>query len=395
MQREGSPWQGLGTVVLKELADHLGSARMRMLEWLMVLTAAAPLYMAIDRLRETTSEDPFLLLRLFTVDRPPLPSFVAILSFMIPLVAIGLGFDAINGEHNRRTLSRVLAQPIYRDALLAGKFIAGLATLAITLVCIWLLVVGFGVLFLGVPPSGEEIVRSLIFLAIAVFYGGVWLAVAMLFSVLFRSPATAALLSLGVWLFMSLLWPMIAQVLAQVISPPDIRYQILGLQSPETVQWQVALSRISPNQLFGESVLAILSPSTRSLGPIFLDQIQGAVMGAALPLRESLMIAWPQAVGLIATVILLFVGDLCGVPAPGGEGVGWAKSPVPDVFCTGRAGDLARRHSLAVSQRGQDRPQGLRQVRRCAGDPHVVAFNWAGSEYVDVRQRFGDAAKRA
>ena len=30
-------------------------------------------------------------------------------------------------------------------------------------------------------------------------------------------------------------------------------------------------------------------------------------MGAALPLRESLMIAWPQAVGLIATVILLFV----------------------------------------------------------------------------------------
>lgn len=307
MQREGSPWQGLGTVVLKELADHLGSARMRMLEWLMVLTAAAPLYMAIDRLRETTSEDPFLLLRLFTVNRPPLPSFVAILSFMIPLVAIGLGFDAINGEHNRRTLSRVLAQPIYRDALLAGKFIAGLATLAITLVCIWLLVVGFGVLFLGVPPSGEEIVRSLIFLAIAVFYGGVWLAVAMLFSVLFRSPATAALLSLGVWLFMSLLWPMIAQVLAQVISPPDIRYQILGLQSPETVQWQVALSRISPNQLFGELVLAILSPSTRSLGPIFLDQIQGAVMGAALPLRESLMIAWPQAVGLIATVILLFV----------------------------------------------------------------------------------------
>ena len=155
MQREGSPWQGLGTVVLKELADHLGSARMRMLEWLMVLTAAAPLYMAIDRLRETTSEDPFLLLRLFTVDRPPLPSFVAILSFMIPLVAIGLGFDAINGEHNRRTLSRVLAQPIYRDALLAGKFIAGLATLAITLMCIWLLVVGFGVLFLGVPPSGR------------------------------------------------------------------------------------------------------------------------------------------------------------------------------------------------------------------------------------------------
>jgi ABC-2 type transport system permease protein len=307
MQREGSPWQGLGTVVLKELADHLGSARMRMLEWLMLLTAAAPLYSAITTLRDTTAEDPFLLLKLFTVDRAPLPSFVGILGFIIPLMAIGLGFDAINGEHNRRTLSRILAQPIYRDALLAGKFVASLATLAISLVCLWLLVVGLGVLFLGVPPSWEEIARSLIFLAVSIAYAGVWLAVAMLFSVVFRSPATAALLSLGVWLFMTLLWPMISPVLAQMISPPDIRYVMLGLPSPDTLQWQVALSRLSPNQLYGESVLAVLSPSTRALGPIFLEQLQGAVIGSALPLRESLMIAWPQVVGLIAGAILLFV----------------------------------------------------------------------------------------
>jgi ABC-2 type transport system permease protein len=307
MQREGSPWQGLGTVMLKELADHLGSARMRMLEWLMLLTAAAPLYMAITSLRDTTAEDPFLLLKLFTVDRAPLPSFVGILGFLIPLMAIGLGFDAINGEHNRRTLSRILAQPIYRDALLAGKFIASLATLAISLVCLWLLVVGLGVLFLGVPPSWEEIARSLIFLVISIAYAGVWLAVAMLFSVIFRSPATAALLSLGVWLFMTLLWPMISPVLAQMISPPDIRYVMLGLPSPDTLMWQVGLSRLSPNELYGESVLAVLSPSTRALGPIYLEQLQGAVIGSALPLKESLMIAWPQVVGLIAGAILLFV----------------------------------------------------------------------------------------
>src|SRR6202035_5056679 len=205
MRREGSPWQGLGTVVLKELADHLGSARMRMLEWLMLLTAAAPLYSAIDRLRETTAEDPFLLLKLFTVDRAPLPSFVAILGFLVPLVAIGLGFDAINGEHNRRTLSRILAQPIYRDALLAGKFLAGITVLAVNLTALWLLVVGLGVLQLGVPPSGDEFTRSLVFLVIAIAYAGAWLGMAMLFSVLFRSPATAALLALGVWLVMTLL----------------------------------------------------------------------------------------------------------------------------------------------------------------------------------------------
>jgi ABC-2 type transport system permease protein len=63
---------------------------------------------------------------------------------------------------------------------------------------------------------------------------------------------------------------------------------------------------LSPNQLFGEVVLAVLSPSTRSLGPIFLDQLQGAVNGAPLPFSESLAIAWPQAVALIAGTIVLF-----------------------------------------------------------------------------------------
>jgi len=307
MRREGSPWQGLGTVTLKELSDHLSSARMRVLEWLIVLTAIAALYGAIAHVRETTAEDPFVFLKLFTTGRAPLPSFVAILGFLIPLMAIGLGFDAVNGEHNRRTLSRILSQPIYRDALLLGKFLAGLATLAISLVCLWLLVVGLGLLLLGVPPSGPEVARSLVFLLIALAYAGVWLAVAMLFSIVFRSAATAALVALGLWLFMAVLWPMLAPALAAGISPPELPYLIRGLPDPDTLAWTQALARISPNQLFAEAVTAILNPDTRSLGLIFFTQMEGAVIGAPLPLLQSLLIAWPQIVGLAAATIVLFV----------------------------------------------------------------------------------------
>src|SRR6185312_5352692 len=67
MRREGSPFQGLGAVAVKELADNLSSARVLVLELLIVLTALAALYGAIDDLRQNTAEDPFLLLRLFTV----------------------------------------------------------------------------------------------------------------------------------------------------------------------------------------------------------------------------------------------------------------------------------------------------------------------------------------
>ena len=46
-RRLGSPWTGLGAVVAKETADHLSSARMRILEALVFLTAIAAAYAAI------------------------------------------------------------------------------------------------------------------------------------------------------------------------------------------------------------------------------------------------------------------------------------------------------------------------------------------------------------
>jgi len=301
MRREGSAMQGLGVVTLKELSDHLTSARMRVLELLVVVTALAAVYAAITQIRDTSAEDPFLFLRLFTVARDPLPSFVSFLGFLVPLMAIGLGFDAVNSEHNRRTLSRVLSQPIYRDALLFGKFLAGLATLTISLVVLWLLLVGLGLIMLGVPPGGEEMGRALIFLLVTIAYGGVWLALAMLFSVIFRSAATAALVTLGLWLFLSVIWPALAPAIAGAFTPADAD------QATQVIIAQM-LMRLSPSTLFGETVLAILHPTTRTLGPVYIDQLQGAVMGAPLPLSESLLVAWPQMVGLIAATILLFVG---------------------------------------------------------------------------------------
>jgi len=307
MQREGSAFSGLGVVMLKELSDHLTSTRMRVLEWLVVLVALAALYGAIQQIKDTTAEDPFLFLRLFTTSRDPLPSFVSFLSFLVPLMAIGLGFDAVNGEHNRRTLSRILSQPIYRDALLFGKFLAGLVTLSISLITLWLLVIGLGLLLIGIPPGAEEIARSFVFLLVTIVYAGVWLALALLFSILFRSAATAALVTLGLWLLVTFIWPVLSGALAQIIVPPDPRYTALGLQTPGTAQLEQILARFSPSTLYAEVVVALLDPTTRALGPIYLSQLQGAVLGAPLPFAESVLIAWPQMVGMIATAIVLFV----------------------------------------------------------------------------------------
>lgn len=302
-RREGSPWTGLRAVISKEMADHLTSTRMRIFEMLILITAVGTVYMTIQNLTTGASGDPFLYLRLFTTREDPIPAFVGLMGFFIPLGAIAIGFDAVNGEFNRRTLSRVLAQPIYRDALLFGKFLAGLFTLALVLASIWLIIMGLGIWRLGVPPSGEEFARAVLFLLAAIVYGGVWLALAMTFSTVFRQPATAALAAIAVWLLFTFFWGMISGLLAQGIYPAG---------GAAGARLELALARLSPNTLYSETVLALLRPTIEStlalmgvISPIQLVQLQWAV-GTPLPLSQSLMLIWPHLTGLVAAMILLF-----------------------------------------------------------------------------------------
>jgi ABC-2 type transport system permease protein len=267
------------------------------------MAAVVVVSLGIGPIKETTAEDPFLFLRLFTRSTPL--TLVGLLSFLVPLIAIGLGFDAVNGEHNRRTLSRILSQPIYRDALLFGKFAGGLFTLTVTLIVLWLLVIGLGLLGLGIPPNAEEMARALVLLAVTVAYAGFWFAVALLCSIVFRSAATAALVALGLWLFVTILWPVFSPALANALTSPG---DLLGV-----LDTQQAFARLSPAVLFNEVVAVVLDPSIRSTQQSMLASFglalieRGAIPNAPIPLLQSVLIVWPQIVGLVAGTILLFV----------------------------------------------------------------------------------------
>jgi ABC-2 type transport system permease protein len=304
MQREGSPFTGLGPVFMKELSDHLTSVRMMVLTLFVIVFGAFPVYSSLQTLRTVVGADAYLYLRIFTIEPEQVPiSFITALNFIIPLMAIGLGFDSVNSEFNRRTLSRVLSQPIYRDALLLGKFLGGLMTLAVGLLALWLIVFGAGLLLLGIPPRGVEVARAFGFLMVAIAYGGVWLAVSILFSVVFRSTATSALCALGMWLFFFILWPMIANAIVLGFAPREITSldQYVGVQ-----EFAIAMQRVSPGTLFSEALLGLLNPETRTLGFTLPTQMRGAIPNAPLPLDQSLLLIWPQVTGLIAGMIVVF-----------------------------------------------------------------------------------------
>jgi len=304
MRREGSALHGFGVVMLKEIADHFSSILVVVLVVLVTATAIVVVSLGLAPIKESTAEDPFLFLLLFTRSSPlTLPLLLS--AFLVPLLAIGLGFDAVSGEHNRRTLSRILSQPIYRDALLFGKFAAGLFTLTVTFIVLWLLVIGLGLWGLGIPPNAEEMARALILLLITIVYGAFWFALALLFSIVFRSAAAAVLVSLGVWLFVTFLWPSFAPYIANAVSGSG---DILGL-----LETQQVFARLSPVVLYNEIVAIVLDPSVRSTQQSMLAGLglalieRGSIPGAPIPLLQSVLIVWPQIVGLVAGSILLFV----------------------------------------------------------------------------------------
>ncbi len=192
----------------KEMADYFTSIRILILFLLVLFISGVALFAAFSGIRGTGSGE-FVFLRLFTTEIPefPLASLLTFVNFsalfFIPIIGITLGFDVINSEHSGRTLSRILSQPVFRDNVINGKFLASIATLSIMMTFAILLVSGFGLRMIGVPPSSEEIFRLFIYLFLTIIYGAFWVGLAILFSVLFRSIASSLLSSLALWMFFS------------------------------------------------------------------------------------------------------------------------------------------------------------------------------------------------
>jgi len=295
--------RGLLAVYRKELADHLGSRRFIILALLICLAGLSSVYVAAQSIRAEIADSRNAFLLLFTTASGPLPTFITFISFLGPLVGLALAFDTINGEQNRGTLSRLLAQPIYRDAVINGKFLAALVTIAIMLASIFIVVSGLGILSLAVLPSPEELGRVLGFLIVCILYVGFWLALATMFSVLFRQTATAALAGIAAWIFFTFFVTMIADAIASALVTLDLLFDPDAMLQLENLR--LNLARLSPSTLFQEATVALLMPKVRTLGPLLVKDLIG-MLPNPLPLHASLVLVWPQIAGLLALTAFCF-----------------------------------------------------------------------------------------
>jgi ABC-2 type transport system permease protein len=97
-------------------------------------------------------------------------SLVNFVAFFGPLVGLVLGFDTINREKNEGTLSKLLSQPIFRDMVINGKFLAGVVMISVMMFSIVLVITALGLIVLGIIPGIEELWRIFIYLIISIIY---------------------------------------------------------------------------------------------------------------------------------------------------------------------------------------------------------------------------------
>jgi ABC-2 type transport system permease protein len=221
-----------------------------------------------------------------------------------------LGFDAVNRERATRTLPKLVAQPIYRDAIINGKFLAGMTTVAILFLAVVLMIAGLGLWILGVVPGLEEIARLGLYLVISIVYVGFWLGLGILFSVLFRGMGTSALATLAVWIFLAFFVGLAIKLVADslVPLPADPTSDLDALIRNERIQRLGAY--VSPIALYSDAAAVVLDPlrkTTRSLiliGP--MERLSLSRFQNPLPLDQSALVVAPHLVSLLALTVLCF-----------------------------------------------------------------------------------------
>jgi ABC-2 type transport system permease protein len=294
-------------LVNKEISDHVRSWRFIILLSIIALTCLGSVYIALQGLGKVISpadsSNSFFFLKLFTVSDGTLPPFFVFISFLGPLLGISLGFDAINSEQNKGTLSRVLAQPIHRDSLINAKFVGALYVVSVLFFSLGFLVMGFGIIITGILPTAEEFLRVVFFIFISIIYVSFWLNLSILFSVRFRQPATSALAGIAVWLFFTVFYSIIVSVIAKAATPSANATTQQVLSYNELI---MNLFKVLPSQMFSDATTTLLVPTVRSLSPLTMEQVIGTIP-SPLPFGQSLLLVWSQITGLIAATVICFV----------------------------------------------------------------------------------------
>ncbi|MBI1907187.1 MAG: ABC transporter permease [Rhodocyclales bacterium] len=195
-------------------------------------------------------------------------SLVSLVIYLVPLIALILGFDAIVGERERGSLDLLLSLPITRFELLLGKFFGLAGALTFSTIS------GFGLV--AVVLSAQLDLAGLFhyfgFMLSSVLLGMVFLSLAVMLSVFAGDRAHASGLAIALWFFFVLVFDLLllgALVVTGgsyggeifpyllLLNPADV-FRILNIFSLDDVRSLYGLSTVFPKALAAPWLLGLV-----------------------------------------------------------------------------------------------------------------------------------------
>lgn len=192
-------------------------------------------------------------------------SLVSLVIYLVPLIALILGFDAIVGERERGSLDLLLSLPLTRVELVLGKF----AGLAATLACATLAGFGAAGVVLGVKLPAGALLHYGGFMLSSTLLGMAFLALAIVVSVFAADRTRASGAAIAVWFFFVLVYDLVllgalvatggaivagAFPYLLLLSPPDV-FRILNVFGLGEVRSLYGLATVFPEELSHPALL--------------------------------------------------------------------------------------------------------------------------------------------
>lgn len=186
-------------------------------------------------------------------------SLVSLVIYLIPLIALMLGFDAIVGERERGSLGLLLSMPMTRFELLLGKYLGLAAALSASTLA------GFGLVavVLAAELDGTALFHYAGFMFSSVLLGMAFLSLAVMVSVFATDRTRASGLAIGLWFFFVLIFDLLllgglvvsgdsygGEIFPYLLllNPADV-FRVLNIFSLEEVRTLYGLASVFPESL--------------------------------------------------------------------------------------------------------------------------------------------------
>ncbi|MCK8518082.1 ABC transporter permease subunit [Methanoculleus sp. 7T] len=209
-------------VAQKELADHVTGWRYLVVLALFLSIALVGTYGGIESYQRDLTRYTEDLIAMETADGGPermMPSvappvegiyssmFLTLVSYG-GILALALGFDLVSKEKESRSLKSLLSHPVYRDEIINGKALGGVALLVLVVGSVLALSTAYLLVF-SIVPSLDDLWMILTYAGVTLLFLVTFFSIALAFSTLCREGGSALLLALVVFILLTFLIPFV------------------------------------------------------------------------------------------------------------------------------------------------------------------------------------------